>query len=409
MNLIFAALFLMLSGSVLYVMDGTAGSFGQLLLFGSIFVSAFLPLVYKKMDVKLSKPLSISFYFFILLSSISSLINSDLFLLGGTLFLICTYFVLGIEFNSLAPSLYPEVFSKALFWSHAPLIYIPLISGMDFTGYAGVFSNGNSFGSVSVTLLCLIMAKFTHYFINEIQSDRKFRYLKRKMLKYGFLIISLLFLTFASGSRTSAVTALLLIFLCFVFVFLNSVKSKRLFLKTLITAIKGLFILFVLNLFFPLYKTFEHSILGKFILKSDDVLDMRGIVWRKTIEDASILGHGRDYFTENIGFAAHNTFISILGQYGWLPLSMLILGILILIIKSIPYTCDVSNEYRFIPLFIAITFLSLSMAESMMMKSIMVALFAAFGLVSIPKNKEKEYKERNQLKKMTFSSVSNEL
>jgi O-antigen ligase len=56
-----------------------------------------------------------------------------------------------------------------------------------------------------------------------------------------------------------------------------------------------------------------------------NILSGRLYIWQKTLEDSTLLGHGRDYFANNFVLGAHNSLIGILGEYGIIPTIFMII------------------------------------------------------------------------------------
>src|SRR5690606_7287271 len=97
-------------------------------------------------------------------------------------------------------------------------------------------------------------------------------------------------------------------------------KVIHLTLKTLIRLPLLFLVYMVIAKFTPINFYIQGAILSKFDNKSADLLDGRGSVWKQTLSDASLFGNGESYFIDNVGLGAHNTFIHILGVYGWVPM-----------------------------------------------------------------------------------------
>lgn len=134
-----------------------------------------------------------------------------------------------------------------------------------------------------------------------------------------------------------------------------------------------------MNLVLPLTNAFYSVIISKFIQKENDVLDLRGIVWEQTIKSAGLFGRGRDFFETETVAAALNTFISMLGMYGWIPLIIFVIYLAFYFTKSFSRAfMNIDDKYLYLPILMLLTFVFLSVAESMMMKSSMLAVFALY-------------------------------
>lgn len=130
----------------------------------------------------------------------------------------------------------------------------------------------------------------------------------------------------------------------------------------------------------PIEELFSAQISSKFELRSDDLTDGRGDVWIRAINEQKLFGHGRGYFEGSV--TAHNTFISILAQYGSLPTIFLIF-IVQATLKVYKYTSlNIGDRYKFLPFSITITFLLTSMTEGMLYKLSMF-VFICYGVSSL--------------------------
>lgn len=329
------------------------------------------------------------FIIYTIISIISGVIHGSVELVGGALLLLYLYLSLVIVLPEIITDKlnFRDIMSTALLLSHIPMIIFPIIlGGFETTSYSGMFYNPNSFGTVVVTLSIIPLSKIT------FQLDR---YFSSKSVNWNGLIKNLLFfliigtLVLFSSSRTSFLSLLLLIILS-VFVLtkrnLKIRKVKVFFISKLLGIIMVVITLFIiLYNFTSIGAIFHESILDKFVLKSDDVLDGRSGIWSLAINDMRAFGHGRDYFS-NSGLAAHNTFISILGQYGYLPLFFFISFYLRVFFKAIKSSMsEYENEYKYLPLLGISIFLLLSMAEGMMLKT---SMFIAFICVGFLRNRD---------------------
>lgn len=80
--------------------------------------------------------------------------------------------------------------------------------------------------------------------------------------------------------------------------------------------------------------------------------------------------------------AAHNTFISILGENGWISVILFLLLIITFFWSTARYAISqVEDTYKYVPLLMLICFCSLSMAEIMNFKLSMIAMFFTTGSI----------------------------
>ena len=93
----------------------------------------------------------------------------------------------------------------------------------------------------------------------------------------------------------------------------------------------------------------------------------RDVIWLKAMSEASLFGHGSDYFTSNFGMGAHNTLFEILGQTGILT-TLLMTGFAgFSIFYTFTYFQKFSGreQYAIAPFCITVCFWTLSMNEGM--------------------------------------------
>src|SRR5699024_6476484 len=140
-------------------------------------------------------------------------------------------------------------------------------------------------------------------------------------------------------------------------------------------------IIAIVNRRFPIMYYIEESVLSKFNrqVEKGRLLSGRENIWQQTVKEAKLFGNGSDYFVENIGQTAHNTFIHVLGVYGWISLIIFVLIIISFMINSYMYFTKEKNINRYFPALILIAFLGLSMAENLMHNITILLLFVYIG------------------------------
>ncbi|HLR51714.1 MAG TPA: hypothetical protein VK072_02450 [Candidatus Avamphibacillus sp.] len=308
------------------------------------------------------------------------------------------FLVLYVASFNIVPILYKantnKFISNAIMISHAPLILIPiLVNGVNTAPYKGIFYNPNSFGSILATLFAVLLAPFLYTIGGLLKGFNSFTNVKIKLIVQGLILFLISFLVILSGSRTSSLAVVGMVMIGLLFLIIDLIKEKK--INALIT--KGTFLflaitstIIVLIKLTPFYDYLYINILYKFEVKasSGDVLDNRGAVWSESMQQAGLFGRGKDFFTEEIGVGAHNTFISIMGEYGWIPLIPFILFLIFSFTSSIKYFLKASNnQYRYFPLLMVSCFLLLSLGEGMLFKLSMIAMFFAIGSTVNLKNK----------------------
>ena len=386
--LLISILLLLLSGTIFYTNEW-AFLQPMLLAFSLIFLYI-VALVYK-ISLKFERKIITIFLLFTVLSVISSLVNQDVELLMRTLILFLTF----IGCVAILPNLilkhykineYSNIVVDAFLYSHVPLILIPIIlNGLvltSYNAYQGMFYNPNAFGLVMVTIFSLILSEVLNILDKYIFEKTKFD--KRSIIFKILILIIILLLVIISSSRTSAITALCLIIFSLYLLIRKSVKTCNVNVKKLKKSLGVVIIVILLSttlyVFTPIGNVINDSILTKFELKSYDVFDGRTNVWSITIEEARLFGHGRGFFDEKI--SAHNTFISILAQYGWIPLFVFIILLYKIYLSVYNYALSsISDKYSYFPLLVFVTFIVTSIGEGMLYKVSMFLMLICYGNV----------------------------
>src|SRR5699024_2303227 len=336
----------------------------------------------------------ITIYSFVLVTAISSITNGQIQLLTVPF----VFLVLYVASFNIVPILYKantnKFISNAIMISHAPLILIPiLVNGVNTAPYKGIFYNPNSFGSILATLFAVLLAPFLYTIGGLLKGFNSFTNVKIKLIVQGLILFLISFLVILFGSRTSSLAVVGMVMIGLLFLIIDLIKEKK--INALIT--KGTFLflaitstIIVLIKLTPFYDYLYINILYKFEVKasSGDVLDNSVAVWSESMQQAGLFGRGKDLFTEEIGVGAHNTFISIMGEYGWITLIPFILFLIFSFTSSIKYFLKASNnQYRYFPLLMVSCFLLLSLGEGMLFKLSMIAMFFAIGSTVNLKNK----------------------
>ncbi|WP_042345887.1 O-antigen ligase family protein [Bacillus massiliigorillae] len=348
----------------------------------------FMYLLNLKIDLEIPKVLSMIYFFFLLFIFISSLVNGSLQSLLSSFRYILIFITLSIVVPNLLKEKTLPISMGALICSQIPLIVLsftkqnPFIDIYGYGAYSGIFYNPNSYGLVVATIFVVILGLYYEF----IGSGR-----------YGIQLLlllslfSLFLLTIFSSSRTS-VTAI--IFIIIMFLILYVIKNNGL-KKISIKRIRNIFLKCIASIFCIVifikskyFNIFEGKILEKYISKynSGDVLDQRGYIFSNTISEAKLFGYGPDYFTKEFGIAAHNTFISILGQFGLCASVLFLILWMVLINKSIKFYFKSENRYSMLPVLIVTFFLLTSITEIMLMKTSMLLGMIIIGLIFVESN-----------------------
>lgn len=162
-------------------------------------------------------------------------------------------------------------------------------------------------------------------------------------------------------------------------ILLDFKKHRNLYFKLIL----GLLLVFLVSLVFPLKETFQENILSKFQTHSYDTLNGRGAAWTQTIAEARLFGRGGNYFSDYTSITAHNTYINVLGRFGWAPLFLFLMFLIRASSECYKYAKRDMHQTRFVPGFVILSFLTLSIGESIMFNLGMFLMFAMIGSVSV--------------------------
>lgn len=352
-----------------------------------ILATIIVPVLIKNKKNDINMPFSVVMFSFLLTCGISSFVNSDIRLLISSLIIIVLYITSCIIFPMTKLEINPIIF-KSFLMSHALLILVPLIfNGINELPYRGIFYNTNSFGTVAVTVFVILLALLLADLEVLIKKDNAVKGHYRK-IHFFILLISLIisfYFIVISSSRTSFLTGVLCIILGIGFLLVYLIKHKKignLIVRGGFFSIISIFSLILITKFTTIEEAIYNNVINKFILRANEssgVLSSRDDIWLNTISEAKLFGNGNNYFTD-MGIGAHNTFISILGQYGWVPLSIFILIIILILYFNLKYLMsNVNNKYKFLPLMLLFSFLTMSMGEDMTFKASMILMFFSFG------------------------------
>ncbi|MGD0772688.1 MAG: hypothetical protein ABSC05_07685 [Candidatus Solibacter sp.] len=237
--------------------------------------------------------------------------------------------------------------------------------------YMGVTGNPNSLGVLAATMGCAFLA---------LASAAKSRRTALRLL-IGWL--GCFFLVLLSGSRTSAIALLATTALFFADLLASAISWAR---KSALVTVILLLALCCLQLTTP---EGSASIVYEILNKSDQVRGtfqpQRSEIWSQTLSDATLLGHGADYFVDRFTFGGHNSIISVCGQYGIVPAVFLVVFGVGGMASAWRYyrTQRIWTEHALTPLLFQVCFWTLSVGEGMfglVAGSINLAFLVSFGL-----------------------------
>lgn len=370
----------------IYIFLGTFYSvdsfkFITLIIF-SILLVINLSLVFRKVFGKINNikfmPIFLLFLISFFMMLLSALYNESLELFLGVLnFLFCFLFFC---LNKLKRKVY-EIFDLPIKLLFVVSTIFNFYYGFDIP-FKGMFLNPNSLGGLYSTISLISMGVFYDKFIDIKKTD--------------WVLILIIFLScifsLISNSRISFVISfvslLLLIFLRFsdIFRFRNGGFYINIYnIFKILTVLSGLVFFIILN-FNYILDIFIYKIMYK--VENDNFSAGRSDIWKVIIENGLPWGYGRDsYHLESIGLAAHNTFMSIFDQFGYLSgLIFLISCLITLFYYSLP---RIFKKYGILPLCVILGFILMSISESMINKTIMFGMLMVLNLSSYLKLEKK--------------------
>ena len=324
--------------------------------------------------------LLLAVYLFVFFSGISSIINSDSYILRTSILIGLAFILASILVPMLRININKLIF-LAVIVSHIPIVLIPIIqTGINQSPYQGVFYNPNTFGNTVVTLFAAILPIFIMVLQRRIEGVKQPHFLL-KIVSLLIILILLVYLVSISSSRTSFISLVTISLTGFFILTYYIYKNK----KTLLLLKRGIIYVAVAVIIFTvvwnttnLSSIVHESIFLKFEekLAEGDVLDTRGDIWKQTINEATLFGHGSGYFIESFNLGAHNTFIYILGIYGYIPAIIFILLIINFLLVSMKYALkpDISR-FKYSPIILSVNFIMLSLGEEMLFKVAMLIMF----------------------------------
>lgn len=348
----------------------------SLIIFGvTILILFYLP-ISKKINNFNIDFVSFSFILTFTVMMISSILNKSIELFVGVLL----FYLIIINFSIFR--LNKPIYD---FFDIPVKIVFLIITLLNFSfgvsiPFYGAFSNPNSLGGIYAMI---------SFIATGIILDKSFNSNGRKI---DYILLTIIILcsvfTLISNSRISFISSCLCLLSILFYYFYNSFlfkkgfKIKTSFFKKLISVFfVGLFI------FIMLWQEIKDIFVKKFIYKLDEgsgITDGRDDVWRSILDNSLIFGHGRySPHLEYFDLAAHNTFLSIYDQFGWLSCVLFIISITLIFIRF--FINKNFKKYGITLFFILLGFVFLSISESMINKTIMFCLLMVVNLNSFEK------------------------
>jgi hypothetical protein len=200
------------------------------------------------------------------------------------------------------------VVTRALVLGAAPFIIVSLALHPIHQGYSGVYTNPNAMGLVAVTWLAGLLVLMRKHVVNKNKRLSDCVYLSLS----GAAAAVALVLIIASNSRTSLITAAILITVFFLTVF--DLSRKRTWVLSAVAAL-GLFLFLTL----AIAGVFQFDLLSEQMDKFRSELGAvsgREVIWKNVLDNFSVFGHGGTSLNNRVGAPAHNTYMEVLDARG---------------------------------------------------------------------------------------------
>lgn len=312
--------------------------------------------------------------FFIML--ISAILNKSLDLFFGVLLFMLI--VINFSIFKLNKTIY-DFFDAPVKLLFLVITLLNISFGVSIP-FNGAFSNPNSLGGIYAMI---------SFISTGVLLDKTFNS-NGKKIDYNLLIIVLLSTVFTllSNSRISFISSCLCL-LSILFYYLYNSFSLKYGFRVKINFFKKMVAIFLvgsLSMIF-LWGEIKDIFVKKVIYKMDNgggVTGGRDEVWSAIFDNSLMFGHGRySPHLEYFDLAAHNTFLSIYDQFGWLSCIFFIISILLMVLSF--FSQNNLKKYGVTPFFILFGFLFLSISESMINKTIMFCFLMVINLSSFNK------------------------
>jgi len=129
----------------------------------------------------------------------------------------------------------------------------------------------------------------------------------------------------------------------------------------------------------------------------DGLLSGREVAWMWAFDNLTLLGHGQGAILDAVGMSSHNSFISILNDYGVIAVLLLLAIAVYGLLRAIKYysASRVTNPGALFPLIVFVGFWTLAMTEGLfgsIGRGVTVAFFIVYGIVIVGVPKSDMYK-----------------
>jgi len=297
-------------------------------------------------------------------SLFAALWNRDAEIAAGATFVFSFYVVARLVMRR--PKALDAVVSAFFFTTTAVIVasvvvQIPTIGG----SYAGVFNNPNALGGVLATFATALIARAM-----TVSGVRRSWYV------IAIMAIAILTLLTRNRAAIGAIVA------CFAIVLALWLPTAAFRLRSLVLLMAACVTLpFILSYVWP---TVIQPVADKFLYNEGTeggVTSGRSDIWMAYLSQSTLLGRGRDIL-DMYEHAAHNTYISLIAQFGWIAGLLFLFFVLTQLVQT--WILRHRSPSGYLAFMSVLTFLILSLTEGMLMKSTMftMLLFASVPAIS---------------------------
>ncbi|SEK88962.1 O-antigen ligase family protein [Ruminococcus albus] len=239
--------------------------------------------------------------------------------------------------------------------------------------YSGAFVTSNGTGDTAATA-CAACLSLLGY---DLKKNRPTHRITVDIIITVFTV----FISLISTCRGAIITVIIMLIVFFCVLIHESIISPKSAMK-IIGILLFVFLIGLLLYQTDFFRTAIDNVIYKFNQKSEDTFDGRTERWDVILGRAKWFGNG-----SRGGIAAHNSYLSILDQYGVIAALLLVLFVITGLISSFKFAWsknDTGNT-KFFPLFVYIAFACMSLTEGMMLKTVMLACVWSIPLLNIEK------------------------
>lgn len=280
--------------------------------------------------------------------------NTDLEIAAGATYVFAFFLA---AYSAMRRSGALEAATRAFILTSAAVVAASLAVQLPSLGgsYQGVFDNPNALGGVLATFAAVLIA-------------RGMRANGRKWSMYVLAIAFITILTLLTRNR-SAIGAVLACLGIVLILWLPSVTTRVRSMVLLLVALAASPFLFQ-----PIWDAVVLPVVDKIQYNASaqgGITSGRADIWSAYLEQSALMGRGRDVLDRFV-HAPHNTYVSLIAQFGWIA-GLLFLGLVLhLVAQGWLLRKRVADGY--LAVMSALTFLILSMTEGMLMKSTMFTM-----------------------------------